>query len=696
MGEESRDDPARGGGEGEVGPSPAEVALVGTGSIGTESVRGAFTRTREFWLTAARERFVSATVAEQKALETPRESAAADAVAAGLLTSAQAEIVSHLLDPTGLVPGYELLGHMGHGGMGVVYKARQLAFDRIVALKTVLIGAREQGTAMARFEQEARSLGRLVHPHLVTAYDFSRHGGRLSLAMEFISGTDGERWAARNAPAAERIVWGMIRQAAAGLSCAAAAGLIHRDVKPANLLLTDPPPGFPLEPGLPLVKVADFGLSLLAERNDEETRLTLENMAVGSPHFMAPEQLAGDRIDHRADIYALGATAYQFLSGKRPWSGLPLIQILSRKLKEDPEPIASLRDDLSPGTVELLDDLLKRDPEERLGDYDELLSRIGDLLEGLGTTGTGASSGAVERGTRAGGGSGASGSRTTAVGTQGVGTTSADLEALGTVVFTPETMVLARPAQRTSRRGWLWGGAAGVAAVAVTGLGWWGLKGQTTRPGPRIWRATGQAEACYNGESLRGWRVLNGQWIPGREDGDGGRVLAGIDGVIAHPTWLGSGRERRMLPGYQVLAIASVHEAGAAEIQFGLRGSSGGNAGSDEGYVAERGVVRLTGNRIVLGMRRSEQGEVDRVVAERPLAGGAQAFHEIRIERQPQDWYVVVDGELLGSVPATLRSGVRELPEFRLAAESQIGSAGGEAWFGDLLLEELGVVRNDE
>ncbi|HRT10149.1 MAG TPA: hypothetical protein P5233_17330, partial [Candidatus Paceibacterota bacterium] len=85
---------------------------------------------------------------------------------AGLLTAAQAEIVTHLLDPLGLVPGYELLGHMGHGGMGVVYKARQIAFDRIVALKTVLIGTREQGTALARFEQEARSLGRLVHPHL--------------------------------------------------------------------------------------------------------------------------------------------------------------------------------------------------------------------------------------------------------------------------------------------------------------------------------------------------------------------------------------------------------------------------------------------------------------------------------------------------------------------------------------------------
>lgn len=691
-GDGTRGDPEAGAAVGEGASLPGGTVSRGTASPSafpnvTDSVRGAFTRTREFWLTAARERFVSVTVAEQKATETPRLSEAEDAVSSGLLTAAQAEIVTHLLDPLGLVPGYELLGHLGHGGMGVVYKARQIAFDRIVALKTVLIGTREQGTALARFEQEARSLGRLVHPHLVTAYDFSRHGGRLSLAMEFIAGTDGERWAARNAPAGERIVWGMIRQAAAGLSCAAAAGLIHRDVKPANLLLTDPPPGFPLEPGLPLVKVADFGLSLLAEGNDEATRLTLENMAVGSPHFMAPEQLAGDRIDQRADIYALGATAYQFLSGKRPWGGLPLIQILSRKLQEDPEPITSLRSDLSPGTVRLLEELLQRDPEQRLSNYDDLLSRIGELLEEIGAGGDGASPGMGGTGSRSGSGSGSVATATTAV-----GTTSADLAALGTVVFTPETLVVARPKRRVSRRGWIRIGSAGVAAVAVAGLGWWGLTGQGARPGPRIWRPTGEAEACYDGQSLRGWRVLSGQWIPAREDGDGGRVLAGIDGVIAHPTRLGQGKLRRILAGYQVIAIAAVHEAAAAEVQFGLRASSRSETGGDPGDLAGQGVVRLTADRVVLGTRRMETGTVDRMIAERELSGGAQAFHEIRVERQPEDWYVVVDGELLGSVPAGMKSGEKELPEFRLAAESRSGTPGGEAWFGDLLLEELGVV----
>lgn len=655
---------------------------------GTESVRGTFTRTREFWLTAARERFVSATVAEQKALETSPLSPAADSVAAGLLTASQAEIVTHLLDPLGLVPGYELLGHIGHGGMGVVYKARQIAFDRIVALKTVLIGSREQETAMARFEQEARSLGRLVHPHLVTAYDFSRHGGRLSLAMEFISGSDAERWAARHAPAPERIVWGMIRQAAAGLACAAAAGLIHRDVKPANLLITDPPPGFPLEPGLPLVKVADFGLSLLAERGDEATRLTLENMAVGSPHFMAPEQLAGDRVDHRADLYALGATAYQLLSGKRPWGGLPLIQILSRKLTEDPAPITSLRDDLSHDTVQLLGELLQRDPEHRLGDYDQLLNRIGELLDNLPPNGDSGRSATTTR------------SRPAATPLPPAGTTSTDLEALGTVIFTPETLVLARPAAVVSRRRWnrraLVLGVGALGAVAA-GL-WWNSFRQDKHPGPRSWQATGRGEPLYNGRSLGGWSVLGGQWIPGRDDGDGGLVLAGINGTITHAAALGRGKELTALAGFQLLAIASVHDAFAAEVQFGFqrttRNPGGDHADSD---AVERIVVRLLTDRAILGTRRSDHGEVTRPIAERTLSGGPSAFHEIRIERQPRDWYAFLDGELLGTVPASslpdippARIPFADRQELRLAAESRDTAAPGEAWFGDLVLEEIG------
>ncbi len=166
--------------------------------------------------------------------------------------------------------------------------------------------------------------------------------------MEYIAGVDADRWIREHAPAPERVVWGIVRQAASGLAYAASAGVIHRDIKPANLLLTNPPPGFPLEPGVPLVKIADFGLALLESAGDERTRLTMDNMAVGSPHFMAPEQLGGGRVDHRADIYGLGATAYCLLTGQRPFDGLSLIQILSHKLHEDPAPSARCGPDCPP------------------------------------------------------------------------------------------------------------------------------------------------------------------------------------------------------------------------------------------------------------------------------------------------------------------------------------------------------------
>ncbi len=135
--------------------------------------------------------------------------------------------------------------------MGAVYRARQLAFNRTVALKTVLVGSDANPASLQRFEQEAQTIGRLVHPHLVTAYDFTRVGGRFALAMEFLDGRDAERWR-QGRLVTERMVWSLIRQAAAGLAHAAAAGVIHRDVKPSNLLLVPPPLGFSLPPGVPL------------------------------------------------------------------------------------------------------------------------------------------------------------------------------------------------------------------------------------------------------------------------------------------------------------------------------------------------------------------------------------------------------------------------------------------------------------
>lgn len=560
---------------------------------------------------------------------------------AGMMTAAQRDIVDSLMNPKDIVPGYELLSHLGHGGMGVVYRARQLAFDRVVALKTVLLGAGASQAALARFEQEARSLGRLTHPHLVTAYDFGRHQGRLYLAMEFVDGENTSEWLARHENVPEATVWGIIRQAAAGLAYAASAGVIHRDIKPANLLMTRPPAGFPLPKNLPLVKVADFGLALLAEEIDERTRLTSDGTTVGSPQYMAPEQLAGSRVDHRADIYGLGATAYQLLTDRAPFQGLAVMQVFAQKLNNDPPPASDFRTDLSPASRRLLRDMMHRDPEQRLADYDTVLQRIDTVLAELdGQTPAGMSN-------------------VTAV---------IDKPAASPLV---DHVVPATPSRR------FYGVIATVVGLlvllfAASFAPWFNPAIPT--PGPRTWQPTEWAVSCYNGKTLQGWRTIKGNWIPGQDDGEGGRLMTGSNGVIGYPLFRLDGKIRRSLTGYQVLSVANVHTADAAELQFGV-------ANTTEMSTASRFVLRLIKGRAQLGTRASHHGPLTTIIAERELDNDAERDHELRLERQERDWYVSVDGSLLGSVPVP---NVPVLPEFQLAAEGS-----GIARFGDIILEEL-------
>ena len=172
----------------------------------------------------------------------------------------------------------------------------------------------------SRFEQEAQTVARLIHPHIITAFDFGKHAGRLYFAMEYVEGEDAERYVKRLHPLDERQVWMLIRQAASGLAHAAESGIVHRDIKPANMLLVTPPKGFPLPPGVPMVKIADFGLAFLSAEVNDRTRLTSEQSTLGSPHYMAPEQLnAGGVVDFRADLYSLGASAFHLLAGRAPF-----------------------------------------------------------------------------------------------------------------------------------------------------------------------------------------------------------------------------------------------------------------------------------------------------------------------------------------------------------------------------------------
>ena len=232
------------------------------------------------------------------------------AVESGMLDPLEAEIVDAFISPKDLAPGYELLDVLGFGALGVVYRARQPHLQRDVAIKAIMQSRLSQQNVVARFQQEAAAIGRLQHPNIVSAYDSGSHHNRLYLVMELVQGCD-LREQLEKGPLDVKTAMSVVRQTASGLAHAQSQQIIHRDIKPGNLILTDAPAGFDLPEGVPLVKIADFGLAKLnppSELENQDTQLTLTGAALGTPMYCAPEQLTGDHVDHRADIYALGAT----------------------------------------------------------------------------------------------------------------------------------------------------------------------------------------------------------------------------------------------------------------------------------------------------------------------------------------------------------------------------------------------------
>src|SRR5262249_26857014 len=266
-----------------------------------------------------------------------------------------------LLQPAETIPNYEILELIGRGGMGVVYRARQRNLDRLVAVKTVLVSMLSQSGAVARFEQEAMAVAKLRHPNIVTAYDFGRHAGRLFLVMELLEGEPLDELINRVGRVQEELAWGIVRQTAAGLAHAAHEKIIHRDIKPGNLFLVDAPAGFTLPSNQPMVKVTDFGLAFLGKTAPEVSRLTLAGTTLGTPMYMAPEQVTDSEVDCRADIYSLGATAFHVLTGQLPFAGKAHWEILAEKSQGAPPRFALLAETVSSKSAELIRRMMARD-----------------------------------------------------------------------------------------------------------------------------------------------------------------------------------------------------------------------------------------------------------------------------------------------------------------------------------------------
>jgi WD40 repeat protein len=249
------------------------------------------------------------------------------------------------------VAGYEVLGVLGRGGMGVVYRARQLGLGRIVALKRILHAEYAGPEARRRFQAEAESIARLQHPHIVQIHEVGEAGGLAFFSLEYCGGgsleerLDGTPW---EAPRAARL----IETLAGAVAAAHAAGIIHRDLKPGNVLLS--------EDGTP--KVADFGL---AKRLDVPGQ-TQTGAVVGTPSYMAPEQAVGSKeVGPAADVYALGALLYELLTGRPPFKAATTLETLRLVLSEEAVAVRRLQPGVPRDLETVCHKCLEKDPKKR-------------------------------------------------------------------------------------------------------------------------------------------------------------------------------------------------------------------------------------------------------------------------------------------------------------------------------------------
>ncbi|MCA8923249.1 MAG: serine/threonine protein kinase [Planctomycetes bacterium] len=267
--------------------------------------------------------------------------------------------------------GYEILSELGRGSMGVVYKAKHLLTDRFTALKVLPLKFADKAVYLERFKREAMALMRLKHEHIVRAYDFGGSEEYYYLALEFVDGETLDRALNRDGRLPERRVLDIGRQVALGLDAAAQAGVIHRDVKPENIMLT--------RDGV--AKLCDFGIVKLDQL--QEGTLTLNGTTVGTPHYISPEQARGeDTLDVRSDLYSLGISLYHLATGHVPFTGRSQGAILVRHILEPVPDPRTHEPSLSREFAEVVRGLTHKKPDDRYPSGQAAADAIAAVLEG--------------------------------------------------------------------------------------------------------------------------------------------------------------------------------------------------------------------------------------------------------------------------------------------------------------------------
>jgi serine/threonine protein kinase len=273
--------------------------------------------------------------------------------------------------PPRQIPGYQLLGRLGAGSMATVYKARQVSLDRLVAVKVLPKKYSQLPEFVKRFYAEGRAAAKLNHSNIVAALDVGRHADTHYFVMEYVEGhTVYERLVTEGSyPEAEALA--TMIQIAQALNHSHQAGLIHRDVKPKNILITNEG----------VAKLADMGLARAV--SDREAAEAEAGKTFGTPYYIAPEQVRGDvNIDSRADIYSLGATLYHMVTGKAPFEGPDVTVIMRKHLRDAIVPPDHVNPRLSNGISEIIELCMAKDPLKRYITTSDLIEDLQAVAEG--------------------------------------------------------------------------------------------------------------------------------------------------------------------------------------------------------------------------------------------------------------------------------------------------------------------------